>query len=115
MTNRPFDLNILLQDNDADQEELDRLTRQLLSEIGELDIEKAELARGGDLPEGLGCVSVKHARRKRDNFQLRFPGKRRYQSVGHAIGKPLVAATIRERFEGQHGEPGGALRSKRGF
>jgi hypothetical protein len=52
MTNRPFDLNILLQDEDADQEELDRLTRQLLSEIGDLDIEKAELARGGDLPEG---------------------------------------------------------------
>ena len=37
---------------EADQEELDRLTRQLMSEIRELDLEWAELAHEGNSPEG---------------------------------------------------------------
>jgi len=37
---------------DATDEELDRMTRQLLSELRELDVESAELAKGGPAPEG---------------------------------------------------------------
>ena len=35
-----------------DPEELDLLTRQLLTEVQELDVESAELVKGGELPEG---------------------------------------------------------------
>ena len=42
---------------DADPEELDRLTRQLLAEIRDLDID-AELARGAPLPEGTLSVDA---------------------------------------------------------
>jgi hypothetical protein len=46
---------------DADTEETDRLTRDLLAEIRELDVESAELERGEDAPEGskaAGAASV---------------------------------------------------------
>jgi hypothetical protein len=43
---------------EADDEELDRLTRQLLSEIRELDIESAELARERYLPQGAKSVEA---------------------------------------------------------
>jgi hypothetical protein len=50
----------------VDPEELDRETRELLSEIREMDIESAELVKAGELPEGakagepitLGTLSV---------------------------------------------------------
>jgi len=37
---------------DATDEELDRMTRQLLSELRELNVESAELAKGGLAPDG---------------------------------------------------------------
>ncbi len=37
---------------DATYEELDRMTRQLLSELRELDVESAELTRSGTAPQG---------------------------------------------------------------
>lgn len=38
--------------NDATDEERDQMARNLLSELRELDVESAELARGGPAPEG---------------------------------------------------------------
>ena len=37
---------------DATEEELDRMTRQLLSELRELNVESAELAKGDSAPSG---------------------------------------------------------------
>jgi hypothetical protein len=37
---------------DATEEEIDRMTRQLLSELRETNVESAELARGGNAPRG---------------------------------------------------------------
>jgi len=37
---------------DATEEELDRMTRQLLSELRELDVESAELEKSGPAPDG---------------------------------------------------------------
>jgi hypothetical protein len=45
-------LNIEISASDATEEELDRMTRQLLSELRETDVESAELAKGGDAPSG---------------------------------------------------------------
>lgn len=38
--------------SDATDEELDRMTRQLLSELRELDVESAKLLKSGPAPEG---------------------------------------------------------------
>lgn len=45
-------LNIEVSASDATEEELDLMTRQLLSELRETDVESAELAKGGDAPRG---------------------------------------------------------------
>ena len=45
-------LNIEISASDATEEELDRMTRQFLSELRETDVESAELAKGGDAPRG---------------------------------------------------------------
>ncbi len=45
-------LRLQIEAADADAEELDRLARQLRDEIRELDVESAELARGGPAPGG---------------------------------------------------------------
>jgi hypothetical protein len=37
---------------DATEEDVDRMTRQLLSELRETDVESAELAKGGEAPRG---------------------------------------------------------------
>ena len=37
---------------DATEEDVDRMTRQLLSELRETDVESAELTKGGPAPEG---------------------------------------------------------------
>ena len=37
---------------DATEEELDRMTRRLLAELRETDVERAELSRGGSAPRG---------------------------------------------------------------
>jgi hypothetical protein len=48
----PTQLHIEISVSDATEEELDRMTRQLLSELRETDIESAELAKGGPAPMG---------------------------------------------------------------
>lgn len=45
-------LAIHLDLGESDAEELDRLTRQLRDEIKELNVESAEMAKGGDAPAG---------------------------------------------------------------
>ncbi len=45
-------LHIEVSASDATEEDIDRMTRQLLSELRELDVESAELAKSGTVPEG---------------------------------------------------------------
>jgi hypothetical protein len=53
MDNRELsDLNIEISASDATEEELDRMTRQLLSELRETNVESAELAKGEEAPRG---------------------------------------------------------------
>ena len=51
---RPYreQFNIEVSASDATEEDIDWMTRQLLSELRELDIESAELTKGGDVPAG---------------------------------------------------------------
>jgi hypothetical protein len=46
------EFEILVSMADSTDEELDRFTRQLLSELRELDVESAELAKGDSAPKG---------------------------------------------------------------
>ena len=50
--NNKAEFNIEVSAADATDEELDRMTRQLLSELRELDVDSAELTKGGHAPEG---------------------------------------------------------------
>ena len=43
-------LHIEISASDASEEDLDRMTRQLLSELRETDVDSAELAKGGEAP-----------------------------------------------------------------
>lgn len=45
-------LNIEITATDATEEDIDRMTRQLLLELRDLDVESAELAKGGPAPAG---------------------------------------------------------------
>jgi hypothetical protein len=45
-------LNIEISASDVTEEDIDWMTRQLLSELRELDIESAELTKGGTAPAG---------------------------------------------------------------
>ena len=49
-----FDLQI--SEEDASQEDIDRMTRQLLSELRELDVESVDLAHAGPAPAGTKAV-----------------------------------------------------------
>jgi len=44
--------NIEVRATDATEEDIDRMTRQLLSELRELDVESTELTKGGPAPKG---------------------------------------------------------------
>jgi hypothetical protein len=46
------ELNIEVSAKDATDDDIDRLTRQLLLELRELDVESAQLAKGGPAPLG---------------------------------------------------------------
>jgi hypothetical protein len=46
------ELKVQVSSDGASEEEIDRMTRQLLSELQQMDVERAELARGGAAPEG---------------------------------------------------------------
>ena len=50
------ELNIEISASDATEEDIDRMTRQLLSELRETDVESAELAKGGSAPSGTKSV-----------------------------------------------------------
>jgi len=50
------EFHIEVSATDATDEELDRMTRQLLSELRELDVESAELAKGDSAPIGTKSV-----------------------------------------------------------
>jgi hypothetical protein len=45
-------LNIEISASDATEEDIDQMTRQLLSELRDTDVESAELAKGGPAPAG---------------------------------------------------------------
>ena len=45
-------LNIEVSASDATEEDIDWMTRQLLSELRELDVESVELTKGGPAPAG---------------------------------------------------------------
>ena len=51
-SSEPIQLSIEVSANDATEDELDRMTRHLLHEMRELDVESAQLAKGGPAPVG---------------------------------------------------------------
>jgi hypothetical protein len=46
------ELNIQVSADGATEEDIDRMTRQLLSELREMDVDSAELGKGGPAPHG---------------------------------------------------------------
>jgi hypothetical protein len=50
--NYMVEFEIQVSSTDATDEELDRMTRQLLSKLRELDVESAELEKSGPAPDG---------------------------------------------------------------
>ena len=50
------ELTIQILSDGATEEEIDGMTRQLLSELRGMDVERAELARGGPAPEGTKAI-----------------------------------------------------------
>jgi hypothetical protein len=51
-----IELNLEISTDDATEEELDRMTRQLLSELRDMNVESAELAKGGPAPDGTKSI-----------------------------------------------------------
>ncbi len=49
-------LNLEVSANDATEEDIDRMTRELLSELREMDVEWAELGKGGAAPDGTKAI-----------------------------------------------------------
>ncbi len=54
--NNQAEFQIKVSATDATDEELDRVTRQLLSELRELNVESAELTKGGLAPQGTKAI-----------------------------------------------------------
>ena len=50
------ELNIEVTADGATEEDIDRMTRQLLSELREMDVERVELSKGGTAPAGTKAV-----------------------------------------------------------
>src|SRR5262245_21437095 len=50
------ELHIEISAIDSTEEDIDRMTRQLLSELRNIDVESVELARGGPAPSGTKSV-----------------------------------------------------------
>ena len=50
------ELNIEILATDASEDDLDRMTRQLLSELRDMEVESAELTKGGPAPHGTKSV-----------------------------------------------------------
>lgn len=49
-------LNIEISASDATEEDIDRMTRQLLSELRDMEVESADLTKGGPAPSGTKSV-----------------------------------------------------------
>jgi hypothetical protein len=58
LMNKPelTELNIEIVASDASEDDLDRMTRQLLSELRDMEVESAELTKGGPAPHGTKSV-----------------------------------------------------------
>jgi hypothetical protein len=50
------ELKLEISASDATEEDIDRMTRELLSELREMDVERVELVRGGLAPDGTKAV-----------------------------------------------------------
>jgi len=50
------ELNIQVSATDVTEEDIDQMTRQLLSELREMDVERAELTHGGISPGGTKAI-----------------------------------------------------------
>lgn len=55
-TSELSELNLQVSANDATEEDIDRMTRELLSELREMDVEWAELGKSGAAPEGTKAI-----------------------------------------------------------
>jgi hypothetical protein len=53
-----IELNIEISAGDATEDDIDRMTRQLLSELREMDIDSAELAKGGSASITVGSIVI---------------------------------------------------------
>jgi len=53
---QPTELKLEISASDVTVEDIDNMTRQLLSELRELDVESAELAKGGRAPDGTKSI-----------------------------------------------------------
>lgn len=49
-------LSIEILANDSTEEDIDRMTRELLSELRDMDVESAQLAPGGHAPDGTKAI-----------------------------------------------------------
>ena len=52
----PIQLNIEISASDATEEDIDQMTRQLLSELRDMEVESAELTKGDPAPHGTKSV-----------------------------------------------------------
>ena len=55
-SSEPIQLNIEVSASDAADEDIDQMTRQLLSELRDMQVESAELTKGGPAPHGTKSV-----------------------------------------------------------
>ncbi len=55
-TSELSELNIEVSSAGATEEDIDRMTRQLLSELREMDVERAELKKGTAAPDGAKAI-----------------------------------------------------------
>lgn len=67
------EINIEVSETDAAEEDVDNMTRQLLAEVQELDVESAELARSGPAPKVAEVVQDWSTRRQ--GCIVKFKGK----------------------------------------
>ncbi len=51
-----YELSIQVSADDATEEDIDQMTRQLLAELREMDVEGVELGRAGTAPDGTKAI-----------------------------------------------------------
>jgi hypothetical protein len=55
-SSEPIQLNIEVSASDATEDDIDSMTRRLLSELRDMEVESAELTKGGPAPHGTKSV-----------------------------------------------------------